>query len=164
MINLNRLPNAPNFSATLLRDRLLTFSKDYGKLGLPVLGQCVKSGILNSGPLVLVLSSAPVGTNCSVREVIMPSVNFLPKNAKFSTKKEAPFVLETSEIGSDQPEGSSRGLEVDRRDDAEFPDMGSQVTWPHERTGPTVGLQLHRHVKSSSCRSWGSQFPLHLPR
>lgn len=43
----------------------------------------------------------------------MPSVNFLPKNAKFSIKKEAPFILETSEIGSDLFAGvEAKGLSI----------------------------------------------------
>lgn len=43
----------------------------------------------------------------------MPSVHFLPKNAKFSIKKEAPFVLETSEIGSDLFAGvEAKGLSM----------------------------------------------------
>lgn len=58
-------------------------------------------------------SSASVHPNCSVWEVIMPSVDFLPKNAKFSIKKEAPFVLETSEIGSDLFAGvEAKGLSI----------------------------------------------------
>ena len=43
----------------------------------------------------------------------MPNVNFLPKNAKFSIKKEAPFILETSEIGSDLFAGvEAKGLSI----------------------------------------------------
>lgn len=36
-----------------------------------------------------------------LRNTINPPYFSLSKNAKFSTKKEAPFVVETSEIGSD---------------------------------------------------------------